>query len=116
MGYIYTQQYVAMNNTSLSPNALRILLRMSAMVRDDAADGMPEGLYFNGWKNLTVCVGGGILGDDDPIPKWVKAKIAAGLKELRTKGLVEIANTADQQRHWNRVYRLKLPTDPAWWS
>lgn len=111
MGDIYVKQYAAAGCAELSGRALRVLLRMALVVYDEPTppDADNEGLYFGGWKGLTVCLGYGVITDDEPIPPTTKRVIARAIAELKTAGYLTVAPRRNQGGHWGkRVYRLSL--------
>lgn len=110
MGDIYVSQYVAAGCAELSCSAFRVLLRMALVCRDeDSESGTDdEGLYYGGWKGLTVCLGYGVVEDKDVMPKRIEKAIGRAVRELRDAGYLAVAPRRLQYDHWNRVYRLSL--------
>jgi hypothetical protein len=110
MGDIYLSQYAATGCPELSARALRVLLRMALACYDEPTEpgADNEGLYYGGWKGLTVVLGYGVVMDDDPLPKRMENQIDRALRELKRAGYVTVAPRRMQRAHWHRVYRLSL--------
>ena len=110
MGSLYVSQYVATGCPELSCRAYRVLLRMALVCLDEESQpgANDEGLYFQGWRALTVVLGYGVIHEDTPLPKRVLNQIDRSLRELRDHGYVVIPGKAKQRGHWNKAYRLTL--------
>lgn len=110
MGDLYVSQYAAGGCPELSARAFRVLLRMALVVYDE--DSQPgaddEGLYFGGWRALTVVLGYGVIPDNVPLPKKVESQIGKAMRELRDAGYIAVAPKRIARQHWNRTYRLSL--------
>jgi hypothetical protein len=78
------------------------------MDEDTEPGANDEGLYYGGWRALTVVLGYGVIHEDDPLPKHVENQIGRAIRELKGAGYVTTAGRVDQRKHWNRVYRLSL--------
>jgi len=87
---------------------------MALVVRDDEdiENGEPEGMYYGGWKSLTVVLGHGVFNKGDPLPANVERQIARGIRELKAAGYVTEAPDWIQEQHMNRVYRLNMRDIP----
>ena len=110
MGSLYVQQYVASGCAELSCRAYRVLLRMAIKVYDEDSEpgADDEGLYFGGWRALTVVLGYGVIHEDIPLPKTVENQIGRAIKELRDAGYLSVGPNRSQRQHNTRVYRLSL--------
>lgn len=110
MGDIYLSQYAATGCPELSSRAFRVLIRMALVCFDEETEqgADDEGLYYGGWRALTVTLGYGVILESDPLPKKVENQIGRAIKELRDAGYVSVAPRKHQRKHWNRVYRLSL--------
>lgn len=118
MGDEYIRTYAAHGCPDISCSAYRILMRMAAAVYDvESEPGRDdEGLYYGGWKSLTAVLGYGVTDDDEDIPADAKRTITRAMRELRTKGYLDVADKRKQREHWNRVYRLSLTAWDLTWD
>ena len=107
---MYWLAYVAGDDCSdLSPTALRILLKMalSCLDDDDMENGRIAGIYYGGWKSLTLVLGEGIYERHEPLPPALKRRIARGIAELRDRDYIRDVPPAISSRHPGRaVYGL----------
>lgn len=103
-------QYVASGCPALSCSAFRVLCRMALSVMDSETENGAddEGLYYGGWRSLTVVLGYGVIHENDPLPRNVEKTIDRAMRELRDAGYISVAPRRIQKGHWNRVYRLSL--------
>lgn len=110
MGDLYVKQYVSGGCPELSSNAFRVLMRMALVCYDEDSEpgSDDEGLYFGGWRSLTVVLGYGVIVEFDPLPKRVEKTIGRAISELKRAGYVTVAERRHQRKHWSRVYRLHL--------
>lgn len=112
MGSVYMRTYAAHGCPELSSRAFRVLMRMACVCQDeDTAPGTnDEGLYYGGWKGVTVPLGFGVYDRDDELPRVAERAIARAVAELKAAGYLTLAEKQYQRVHWNRVYRLHLPS------
>ena len=106
MGRDYLAQYVGGGCADLGCNAYKVLLRMALAVYDHETEGVPEGIYWGGWRGLTPALGYGVVREYDPMPPNAEKAIGRAIAELIAKGYISKAPHGIQREYRNRVYRL----------
>ena len=112
MGNQNTFEYAVWGCPDISGRAFRVLMRMAAATYDwDATNTeYPPGLYFGGWKALTLVLGYELRDEDDRMPPNVERTITRAMAELRDAGYIKVADRKTQRQHGHRAYWV-LPPD-----
>lgn len=99
MGFRYTTAAIhAAQQQRLNHAAARLLLAMSAQVRDTPSTDAPEGLYFAGRTELAYALGYGNPDPNELTSRKADSAVARALADLKKTGLITPHNHPGRNR------------------